>query len=74
MIQERIVNQMITKRELRNITNKLEYTVKKLKELSTYIEVPYEKSLKLRAQQQELYYKWKFYNGLQNYLNKEKNK
>ena len=35
MIQERIVNQMITKRELRNITNKLEYTVKKLKELST---------------------------------------
>ena len=38
------------------------------------MEVPYEKSLKLRAQQQELYYKWKFYNGLQNYLNKEKNK
>lgn len=74
MIQERIVNQMITKRELRNITNKLEYTIKKLKELSTYIEVPYEKSLTLRAQQQELYYKWKFYNGLQNYLNKEKNK
>ena len=72
MIQERIVNQMITKREIRDIINKLEYASKKLKELSTYIEVPYEKSLKLRAQQQELYYKWKFYNGLQNYLNKEK--
>ena len=72
MIQERIVNQMITKREIRDVINKLEYASKKLKELSTYIEVPYEKSLKLRAQQQELYYKWKFYNGLQNYLNKEK--
>ena len=74
MIQERIVNQMITKRELRNITNKLEYTVKKLKELSTYIEVPYEKSLKLRAQQQDIYNKWKFYKGLQLELNKERSK
>ena len=65
---------MITKREIRDIINKLEYASKKLKELSTYNEVDYERALELRAQQQDLYYKWKFYNGLQNYLNKEKNK
>ena len=63
---------MIAKRELRDIINKLEYASKKLRELSTYDEVTYEKALRLRAQQQEVYNKWKFYKGLQLELNKER--
>lgn len=65
---------MIAKRELRDIINKLEYASKKLRELSTYDEVNYERALKLRAQQQEIYNKWKFYKGLQLELNKERSK
>ena len=65
---------MIAKRELRDIINKLEYASKKLRELSTYDEVTYEKALRLRAQQQEVYNKWKFYKGLQLELNKERSK
>ena len=65
---------MIAKRELRDIINKLEYASKKLRELSTYDEVNYEKALRLRAQQQEVYNKWKFYKGLQLELNKERSK
>ena len=65
---------MIAKRELRDIINKLEYASKKLRELSTYDEVNYEKALRLRAQQQEIYNKWKFYKGLQLELNKERSK
>lgn len=65
---------MIAKRELRDIINKLEYASKKLRELSTYDEVTYERALKLRAQQQEIYNKWKFYKGLQLELNKERSK
>ena len=65
---------MIAKRELRDIINKLEYASKKLRELSTYDEVTYEKALKLRAQQQDIYNKWKFYKGLQLELNKERSK
>ena len=65
---------MITKRELRDIVNKLEYTSKRLKELSTYNEVTYERALTLRAQQLEVYNKWKFYKELQNYLNEERSK
>lgn len=56
---------MITKREIRDIVNKLEYASKKLKELSTYNEVTYERALTLRVQQQDIYNKWKFYKGLQ---------
>lgn len=63
---------MITKRELRDIVNKLEYTSKRLKELSIYNEVTYERALELRAQQQDIYNKWKFYKGLQLELNKER--
>ena len=63
---------MITKREIRNIINKLEYASKKLKELSMYNEIDYEKALELRAQQQDIYNKWKFYKGLQLELNKER--
>ena len=47
---------------------------KKLRELSTYDEVTYERALKLRAQQQDIYNKWKFYKGLQLELNKERSK
>ena len=65
---------MIAKRELRDIINKLEYASKKLRELSTYDEVTYERALKLRAQQQDIYNKWKFYKGLQLELNKERSK
>ena len=65
---------MIAKRELRDIINKLEYASKKLRELSTYDEVNYEKALRLRAQQQEVYNKWKFYKGFQLELNKERSK
>lgn len=63
---------MITKREIRDIINKLEYASKKLKELSMYNEVSYEKALELRAQQQDIYNKWKFYKRLQLELNKER--
>lgn len=63
---------MITKREIRDIINKLEYASKKLKELSTYNEVDYERALELRAQQQDIYNKWKFYKGLQLELNKKR--
>ena len=63
---------MITKREIRDIINKLEYALKKLKELSTYNEVTYERALELRTQQLEIYNKWKFYKELQNYLNEER--
>ena len=65
---------MIAKRELRDIINKLEYASKKLRELSTYDGVIYERALKLRAQQQDIYNKWKFYKGLQLELNKERSK
>lgn len=65
---------MIAKRELRDIINKLEYASKKLRELSTYDEVTYERALRLRAQQQDIYNKWKFYKGLQLELNKERSK
>ena len=63
---------MITKREIRDIINKLEYASKKLKELACLDTVDYEKSLILRAQQQDIYNKWKFYKGLQLELNKER--
>ena len=63
---------MITKREIRDIINKLEYASKKLKELACLDIVDYEKSLVLRAQQQDIYNKWKFYKGLQLELNKER--
>ena len=63
---------MITKREIRDIINKLEYASKKLKEFSMYNEIDYEKALELRAQQQDIYNKWKFYKGLQLELNKER--
>lgn len=63
---------MITKREIRDIINKLEYASKKLKELACLDTVDYEKSLVLRAQQQDIYNKWKFYKGLQLELNKER--
>ena len=63
---------MITKREIRDIVNKLEYASKKLKEFSTYNEVTYERAQALRAQQQDIYNKWKFYKELQNYLNEER--
>ena len=63
---------MITKREIRDIINKLEYASKKLKELARLDTVDYEKSLVLRAQQQDIYNKWKFYKGLQLELNKER--
>lgn len=63
---------MITKREIRDIINKLEYASKKLRELSTYNEVNYEKALELRVQQQNIYNKWKFYKRLQLELNKER--
>ena len=65
---------MITKREIRDIINKLEYASKKLKELACLDTVDYEKSLVLRAQQQDIYNKWKFYKGLQLELNKERSK
>jgi septation ring formation regulator EzrA len=65
---------MITKRELRDIINKLEYISKKLKELSNYNEIDYEKALELRAQQQDIYNKWKFYKGLQLELSKPKSR
>ena len=63
---------MITKREIRDIINKLEYASKKLKELACLDTVDYEKSLVIRAQQQDIYNKWKFYKGLQLELNKER--
>ena len=63
---------MITKREIRDIINKLEYASKKLKEFSTYSEVNYERALELRVKQQDIYNKWKFYKGLQLELNKER--
>ena len=63
---------MITKREIRDIINKLEYASKKLKELALLDTVDYERSLVLRAQQQDIYNKWKFYKGLQLELNKER--
>ena len=63
---------MITKREIRDIVNKLEYASKKLKELSNYNEIDYEKALELRVKQQDIYNKWKFYKGLQLELNKER--
>ena len=63
---------MITKREIRDIINKLEYASKKLKELACLDTIDYEKSLVLRAQQQDIYNKWKFYKGLQLELNKER--
>lgn len=63
---------MITKREIRDIINKLEYASKKLKELACLDTVDYEKSLVLRSQQQDIYNKWKFYKGLQLELNKER--
>ena len=63
---------MITKRELRDIINKLEYASKKLKDLTCLDTVDYEKSLILRAQQQNIYNKWKFYKGLQLALNEER--
>ena len=63
---------MITKREIRDIINKLEYASKKLKEFSMYNEIDYEKALELRARQQDIYNKWKFYKGLQLELNKER--
>lgn len=63
---------MITKREIRDIINKLEYASKKLKELSNYNEIDYEKALELRVKQQDIYNKWKFYKGLQLELNKER--
>ena len=65
---------MITKREIRDIINKLEYASKKLKEFSMYNEVPYERALELRAKQQDIYNKWKFYKGLQLELNKQSNR
>ena len=37
-----------------------------------YNEIDYEKALELRAQQQDIYNKWKFYKGLQLELNKER--
>ena len=63
---------MITKRELRDIISKLEYASKKLKGLACLDTVDYEKSLILRAQQQNIYNKWKFYKGLQLALNEER--
>ena len=63
---------MITKREIRDIINKLEYASKKLKELSNYNEIDYEKALELRVKRQDIYNKWKFYKGLQLELNKER--
>lgn len=65
---------MITKREIRDISNKLEYASKKLEELAFLGTVDYEKSLALRAQQQDIYNKWKFYKGLHLELNKERSK
>lgn len=55
---------MIIKREMRDIINKLEYKAKKLKTLSTFTEVSYEKTLELRAQRQEIYNKLQFYKNL----------
>ena len=63
---------MITKREIRDIINKLEYASKKLKELACLDTVDYENSLVLRAQQQDIYNKWTFYKGLQLELNRER--
>lgn len=63
---------MITKREIRDIINKLEYASKKLKDFASLDTVNYDKALVIRAQQQDIYNKWKFYKGLQLELNKER--